>query len=271
VTAVGDKAFVLKDGIWTDTTFDPTVMTTTQLPFPSDLFLEFLGDRPDAGKYFALGERVIVVLDGVAYETVEGDLAAYEAETTTSPQPSPQPQPGEAPIILTADVTEGVAPLEVNFTGILADRSEEAQVYACLTGQFEFGDGNSLAIMAAACDPKQERRDTANYVYDEPGEYQATYALGEIKSEPVTIIVKAAGDAQGAGDDPTPEPIGEQTATATPETVAVQAAPATPEPTAAPQTSAGVGSSPFNFWTFLVLPLLGLAAGWFIWGRTRNQ
>ncbi|HXV43455.1 MAG TPA: hypothetical protein VEC96_10350, partial [Anaerolineae bacterium] len=69
----------------------------------------------------------------------------------------------------------------------------------------------------------------------------------------------------------TPEPIAEQTATATPESVAVQAAPATPEPTAAPQTVAEAGSSPFNFWTFLVLPLLGLAVGWFIWGRARNQ
>ena len=72
VKTVGDKAFVLKDGIWTDTTFDPTLMTTTPLPFPSDIFLEFLNTQPEAGKYFALGLRVIVVIDGVAYETVEG-------------------------------------------------------------------------------------------------------------------------------------------------------------------------------------------------------
>ena len=70
VTAIGDKAFVLKDGVWTDTTFDPTAMTTTKLPFASDLFLEFLGEHPEAGKYFALGQQVIVVIDGVAYETV---------------------------------------------------------------------------------------------------------------------------------------------------------------------------------------------------------
>ncbi|HXV41975.1 MAG TPA: VIT domain-containing protein, partial [Anaerolineae bacterium] len=185
VTAVGDKAFVLKEGIWTDTTFDPTAMTTTQLPFPSDLFLEFLGDHPDAGKYFALGERVIVVLDGVAYETVEGDPAAYEseseaqAETTTSPQPSTQTQP-----LLTADVTEGVAPLEVNFRGTLARSTDEARLYTCQGAQFEFGDGNSLGIDLAACYPEKDRSDSANYVYDEPGEYQVTYALGELKSEP---------------------------------------------------------------------------------------
>ena len=96
MTTVGDKAFVLKEGVWTDTTFDPSVMTTTQLPFPSDLFLEFLGDHSDAGKYFALGQRVIVVLDGVAYETVEGDpncqmrlRLMLSLNHASSPQPSP--------------------------------------------------------------------------------------------------------------------------------------------------------------------------------------
>jgi len=80
VTAVGDKAFVLKDGVWTDTTFDPASMTTTALPFPSDLFLEFLADHPETGRYFALGPQVIVVLDGVAYETVSADPAALSQQ-----------------------------------------------------------------------------------------------------------------------------------------------------------------------------------------------
>ncbi len=70
VTTVGDKAFVQRDGVWTDTTFDPTTMTTTKLTFPSDEFLQFLTEHPAAGKYFALGARVIVVIDGTAYETV---------------------------------------------------------------------------------------------------------------------------------------------------------------------------------------------------------
>jgi Ca-activated chloride channel family protein len=90
VTTVGDKAFVLKNGVWTDTTFDPDLMTTTQLPFPSDLFLEFLADHPGSGKYFALGPQVIVVLDGVAYETVPGDPAEL-SEPVSLPEPA-QPQ-----------------------------------------------------------------------------------------------------------------------------------------------------------------------------------
>lgn len=69
VQLVGDKAFVLRDGVWTDTSFDPSRMTTVRLPFGSDAFFEFLAAHPEAGRFFALGERVIVVIDGVAYET----------------------------------------------------------------------------------------------------------------------------------------------------------------------------------------------------------
>ncbi len=74
VITIGSKAFVLRDGVWTDTTFDPDRMTTTPLPFPSDEFLTFLTEQPEAAPYFGLGERVIVVIDGVAYETVEGEV-----------------------------------------------------------------------------------------------------------------------------------------------------------------------------------------------------
>jgi len=269
VTTVGDKAFVLKEGVWTDTTFDPGVMTTTQLPFPSDLFLEFLGDRPAAGKYFALGQRVIVVLDGVAYETVEGDPAANEAEAKAEAEPhpdpvsSPQPQPDESSppgssshVSLTADMTEGVAPLEVNFSGSLVAGSDDDQNYACLPSQFEFGDGNSLTIMSECGGEPNERRDTANYVYDQAGEYQVTFTLGEIKSEPVTIIVKEAADSVSVTEEP--------------EVLVAQPTPETREPVKSNQAVAESNSSAYNFWGFLLLPLLGLAIGWFIWGRGRK-
>jgi Ca-activated chloride channel family protein len=274
VTTVGDKAFVLKEGVWTDTTFDPSVMTTTELPFPSDLFLEFLGDHSAAGKYFALGQRVVVVLDGVAYETVEGDPAELsqpdEAEANSA-QPAPVPeltegqvQPDESSLpassshlTLTADVTEGVAPLEVNFSGSLVAGPEDDQNYACLPSQFEFGDGNSLTIMSECGGEPNERRDTANYVYDQAGEYQVTFTLGEIKSEPVTIIVKDEAEASNPIEEPEPP--------------AVQAAPATPEPVNTSEiTTAESNSSIYNVWGLLLLPLLGLAIGWFMWGRGRK-
>ena len=53
-----------------------SIRTPTPLPFPSEQFLQFLSDQPQAGKYFALGPRVIAVIDGAAYETVEGEVDA---------------------------------------------------------------------------------------------------------------------------------------------------------------------------------------------------
>jgi hypothetical protein len=113
VTTVADKAFVLKDGIWTDTTFDPTVMETTQLPFPSDLFLEFLNQHPEAGKFFALGPHVIVMIDGMAYETVpvtsEQDSGSGVPANPDTPQSEPdqeaQPPQKQGSTMLPAGTT----------------------------------------------------------------------------------------------------------------------------------------------------------------------
>jgi Ca-activated chloride channel family protein len=76
VQTVGDKAFVLRDGVWTDTSFDPSKMQTVRLTFGSQEYFDLLAAHPEWGKYFALGARVIVVLDGVACETVEGEASA---------------------------------------------------------------------------------------------------------------------------------------------------------------------------------------------------
>jgi Ca-activated chloride channel family protein len=69
VTTVGDKAFVLHNGVWTDTTFDPATMTTIKLTFGGDELLQLLAEQPQLGQYFALGTQVIVVVDGTAYQT----------------------------------------------------------------------------------------------------------------------------------------------------------------------------------------------------------
>ena len=212
VTTVGDKAFVLKNGVWTDTTFDPDLMAATPLPFPSDLFLEFLTDRPETGKYFALGPRVIVVIDGTAYETVAGDPAELsEPEPRLEPaQPDASPDqstpaanavtslpPADAAGLyttLTAGVVEGVAPLEVNFTGELVGGPEDNRDYYCVESRFDFGDGISQSSTPGCVEWQAgmeiQRRFAANYIYEEPGEYQATFRLGDAESEPVRIVVR---------------------------------------------------------------------------------
>jgi len=95
VSAVADKAFILRDGVWTDTTFDPTQMETIRFGFASPEFLAFLADHPDAAKFFAVGERVIVVLNGTAYETVpmDPDAPVDELEAPTN-QTTPETPSG---------------------------------------------------------------------------------------------------------------------------------------------------------------------------------
>ncbi len=74
----GDKTFILHEGIWTDTVFDPDKMETVPVSFGSDDYFALIAARPEWGRYFALGDHVIVVLEGTAYEAREGDAPAIE-------------------------------------------------------------------------------------------------------------------------------------------------------------------------------------------------
>ena len=69
VKQIGDKAFILRNGVWTDTTFDPSKMTPNKIQFGSDGYFDLLAQHPEWGQYLALGDRVIFVVDGSAYET----------------------------------------------------------------------------------------------------------------------------------------------------------------------------------------------------------
>ena len=73
VRVAGTRAFRLIDGVWIDTAFDPDSMTTLNVSFAGEDYFALAAARPDLGAAFALGERVIVVFEGVAYEVVEAD------------------------------------------------------------------------------------------------------------------------------------------------------------------------------------------------------
>jgi Ca-activated chloride channel family protein len=89
VRLVGSKTFLLQDGVWIDTAFDPSQMTTTQVGFGSESYFDLLAARPEWGAYFALGSRVIFIAEGTVYEVVEG-----EGEEVQVP-PTPTPEPGQ--------------------------------------------------------------------------------------------------------------------------------------------------------------------------------
>lgn len=67
---VGGKTFILQGDIWTDTTFEPDTMETEQVLFLSDAYFDLIDSIPELGDYFAVGDQVIVVIDGTAYEVV---------------------------------------------------------------------------------------------------------------------------------------------------------------------------------------------------------
>ena len=85
---VGSKTFVWRSGVWIDTTFDADAHTPQRVGFASDNYFDLLDAAPELGQYFALGERVLVVFGGVAYEIVEG----AGDNTVTLPDPTAGPE-----------------------------------------------------------------------------------------------------------------------------------------------------------------------------------
>jgi hypothetical protein len=98
VQYVGDKTFVLYEGVWTDTTFDPDKMEPVAVSFGSDDYFALIAAEPSWGRYFALGDHVIVVVDGTAYEVRQGDAPPVDV-----PTPDVEPTEGVAPEPQTAD------------------------------------------------------------------------------------------------------------------------------------------------------------------------
>ncbi len=92
VRLVGSKTFVLRNGLWIDTAYDADSMTPQPVGFASDAYFDLIAAAPELGRYLALGQRVLVVYGGQAYEVVEG---AGETAVTlpTLDQPTVTPQP----------------------------------------------------------------------------------------------------------------------------------------------------------------------------------
>ncbi len=72
IRQVRDKTFVFRDGIWIDTNYDPETMDPREVTFLSDEYFNLVGADPVLGDYFAIGEQVIVVMNGIVYEVVAG-------------------------------------------------------------------------------------------------------------------------------------------------------------------------------------------------------
>ncbi|HEV2860734.1 MAG TPA: VIT and VWA domain-containing protein [Pyrinomonadaceae bacterium] len=68
VRKVGDKTFYLRDGVWTDSEFKADDrLPETALEFGSEDYFALVRREPQLARFFALGERVVVVFKGRVY------------------------------------------------------------------------------------------------------------------------------------------------------------------------------------------------------------
>jgi Ca-activated chloride channel homolog len=68
VRKVGDKTFYLREGVWTDAEFkEEARLPETALAFGSDEYFALAAREPQLARFFALGERVLVVYKGRVY------------------------------------------------------------------------------------------------------------------------------------------------------------------------------------------------------------
>lgn len=70
IKRVGPKTFYLSDGVWIDSEYKKD-MKEVKVKCLSDEYFELLDKHPDAAKYFAIGSKIVVVIDDKAYRIVE--------------------------------------------------------------------------------------------------------------------------------------------------------------------------------------------------------
>ena len=86
---IGSETFILDDGVWIDTRYDPNVSQTIKIQFLSNEYFSLSRENSQLANTFALGPRVIVMEAGTFYEIVDDDSPAPDhIEIIPSPTPS---------------------------------------------------------------------------------------------------------------------------------------------------------------------------------------
>jgi Ca-activated chloride channel homolog len=101
---VGDKTFLLSNGIWVDTTFDATRMAAEALAFGGKRYFDLLAAHPEIGRYLALGDHVTVLVDGKAYaiapDAIEPEAGPSPASSSVATPESMADPAGSPPLTL---------------------------------------------------------------------------------------------------------------------------------------------------------------------------
>lgn len=70
IRVVGSRTFLLRGGVWMDTVYDPQKMAVQNIKFLSDDYFKLISVRPDLAPILALGDQVLLVVDGKAFQIV---------------------------------------------------------------------------------------------------------------------------------------------------------------------------------------------------------
>ena len=70
VRYAADRTFVWRDGMWIDTLYEADEMTPVEVAFLSDAYFDLLDLDPVVGEFLSLGEHVLFVWEGQAYEVM---------------------------------------------------------------------------------------------------------------------------------------------------------------------------------------------------------
>jgi Ca-activated chloride channel family protein len=109
VRILGAHTFVFKDSTWIDTAFDPDKTQTVKVTFLSEQYFALLKDHPDLAAAFSLGQRVIALSNGTAYEVTEAGTAQPSAATPAARTPLPATPVSATPAPSTPASTTPVA------------------------------------------------------------------------------------------------------------------------------------------------------------------
>ncbi len=135
VRLAGWHTFVLRDGKWIDTAYDPDSMHTTQVNFLSDAYYQLVEAHPELAAAFSLGSQVIALSGSTAYEVVPSGAAPLPTPSLT---PTQTPRLEATPVQPTAQ-SPTYTPTSVPLPGATTQPSPTTQAPAspnrpCLGG-----------------------------------------------------------------------------------------------------------------------------------------
>jgi Ca-activated chloride channel family protein len=102
VRVLGSRTFVLSDGTWIDTAFDPDTMHSTAVEFLSPDYFALVAANPELADAFALGEKVIAMSEGVVYEVIPSNNTVQQGNITPTSTPTNPVSPTTTPVSPTA-------------------------------------------------------------------------------------------------------------------------------------------------------------------------